>query len=224
MRVIPLLIRLGQRLRAQLRSKVSPQFRRLPEPDRDRPVLFVGDSLAQLWAVEDPSFFHDHGYVNRGRGGATTAALLRTFQDDIVGVRPRCVHIICGINDVVENEGYVRPRKIVGNLRTVVKACRSRHIEVVVASILPVSSVPWRPRFDPRHRIECTNILIKKMCEEQNVAFLDYHSRMTTTDLRLPDELTTDGLHLNALGYKRLSATLRGETPGLGVAGEAWLE
>ena len=118
----------------------------------------------------------------------------------------------------------MRPRTIVGNLRKVVKACRSRQIDVIVASILPVSSIPWRPDLDPRDRIDGTNILIRKMCEEQNVAFLDYHSTMTTTDSRLADELTTDGLHLNALGYERLSETLRGKVPDLGVAGWAGLE
>ena len=213
------LVRLGRLLLLRLRLTASIKLRRLAKPDQGRPVLFVGDSLSQLWGIEEPLFFQRNNYVNRGKGGLTTAGLLRTVEDDILQTRPRCVHIICGINDIAENEGYVPPEIIVGNLRAVVKVCRTCRIEVIVASILPVSSIPWQLHLDPRDRVKCTNILLRKMCEEQDVTFLDYHSAMATMDSRLPAELTVDGLHLNALGYRRLGATLATEMPDLKVDG-----
>ncbi|HEY9546337.1 MAG TPA: GDSL-type esterase/lipase family protein, partial [Solimonas sp.] len=67
-------------------------------------LVFIGDSITEMWQAADPALF-GKGIVNRGISGQTTPQMLLRFMADVVGLRPRAVHLMAGTNDIAGNSG-----------------------------------------------------------------------------------------------------------------------
>ncbi|MHB8284607.1 MAG: hypothetical protein ACYDD1_08025, partial [Caulobacteraceae bacterium] len=56
-------------------------------------VVFMGDSISELWNAADPALFQGR-IVNRGISGQTTAQMVVRFYADVVRLHPRVVHLL----------------------------------------------------------------------------------------------------------------------------------
>ena len=75
-------------------------------------AVFMGDSITDIWAQQDPDFFTLNDFVGRGISGQTTSQMLVRFRRDVIDLRPQVVVIMAGTNDIARNGGYILPRKI----------------------------------------------------------------------------------------------------------------
>src|ERR1700687_2119195 len=66
-------------------------------------VVFFGDSITDLWKLED--YFPGKPYLNRGIGGQTTPQMLVRFRQDVIDLHPKIVVILAGTNDIAGNTG-----------------------------------------------------------------------------------------------------------------------
>ena len=75
----------------------------------EKPIeaVFFGDSITEGWPQFNPSFFDTNNFVGRGIGGQTTPQLLLRFRQDVLGLRPKKVILLAGINDIPENTGPI---------------------------------------------------------------------------------------------------------------------
>src|SRR5580765_3875006 len=74
--------------------------RSLPPVSASEPrVVFMGDSITELWDRDSGKFFASKGYIGRGIGGQTTPQMLIRFQQDVVALNPKVVVINAGTND-----------------------------------------------------------------------------------------------------------------------------
>ena len=173
-----------------------------------RYTLFLGDSITQLWAVESPSFFSSNPFVNGGVGGQTSQQLRQCFRQRIIDHAPRIVHLICGINDIAENNGFVSDRQIISNISYVVRYCKARDIEVILGSITPVTEIPWNKALAVEERISRFNSKIKSLCEKGSCFFIDYFDLLTDRDGRPLPGILTDGVHLSQAAYARMEPAM----------------
>ena len=67
------------------------------------------------------------------------------MMSDVVALRPRAVHILAGTNDVAGNTGPMTPRMTQDNLRAMVDIANRHGIKVLLATVPPAASFPWRP-------------------------------------------------------------------------------
>jgi len=185
-------------------AKVLP-----PTKDENR-VVFMGDSITDMW--DDPGyggFFPGKPYINRGISGQTTPQMLIRFRPDVIALKPKAVVILAGTNDIAGNTGPMTLEDIEGNLESMVELARVHDIQVVLASLLPVSDYEktedGRPIIQiqrrPPEKILALNQWIKYYATENDCVFLDYYSAMVDDRGFLKDELSDDGLHANAKGY-----------------------
>ena len=72
-------------------------------------VVFIGNSITEIWAMYHPEFFRDHNYCGRGIGGQTSAHILVRFQSDVIDLHPKAVVIMTGTNDVALNDNWTAP-------------------------------------------------------------------------------------------------------------------
>jgi hypothetical protein len=79
-------------------------------------VVFLGDSITENWGLADPQLF-SAGIVNRGISGQTTPQILLRFQQDVIALKPKAVHILAGTNDVTGNTGPSTDEMILDNLQ-----------------------------------------------------------------------------------------------------------
>jgi len=121
--------------------------RRVASGARPR-VVFIGDSITELWKAYDPDFFSG-GVLDRGISGQTTPQMVVRFYQDVVRLRPRVVHIMAGTNDVAANTGPTSDDQFKNNITAMVDLAKANGIKVVLASIPPTKTFSWRPDLRP---------------------------------------------------------------------------
>jgi lysophospholipase L1-like esterase len=171
-------------------------------------AVFIGDSITEFWEAASPDLFRD-GVVNRGIGAQTSPQMLLRFQQDVIALKPRVVHIMAGTNDVAGNSGPSRPEDFKNNIRSMVELAQVHGIGVVIGAIPPAATFSWRPGMAPAGRIRELNDWLRDYAHERGAVFVDYHEAMRGADGEMRPELTADGVHPDADGYALMTPLAR---------------
>lgn len=164
-------------------------------------VILLGDSITANWAKQDPQFFADTR-LNRGISGQTSAQMLLRFYQDVIVLKPKVVHIVAGTNDVARNVGSMGQQSFKNNIRAMVELAQGHGIKVVLGSIPPAATFPWRTEIQPVEEIRALNRWLLGYSRERHATFVDYYGAMATSKGALRDGMSTDGVHPNAAGYR----------------------
>jgi len=177
---------------------------RLPPPVAgEKRVVFLGDSITDLWGRRYGKFFPGQPYLNRGISGQVTPQMLLRFRQDVIALEPKAVVILAGTNDIGGTLGPVDAEATHANLMSMVELAKAHGIRVVLASLTPVCDYIG-PQTDkrPMEKIRQMNEWIKAYAERAGLVYLDYFSAMLDDHGMLRKELTFDGLHPNDAGYE----------------------
>jgi len=170
-------------------------------------VVFLGDSITDAWRLNE--YFTGRDYINRGIGGQTTMQMLARFRQDVVALNPKAVVILGGTNDIAAG---ISVNQIEDNLAMMGDLAKAHGIKPVFASILPVSD--YHKDADPHYEmtpgrppatIQSIDSWMRSYCQSQGFAYVDYYSFMVDSADRLQADLSDDGLHPNAKGYRVMS-------------------
>lgn len=161
-------------------------------PVKANNIVFLGDSITDfgLWSE---FFGSDPDIINRGIQGIESPEVLEHLSL-IYGGHPRKVFLMIGIND------FQTPERIVPNIRRILETFKreSPETELYVQSILPCN-------FAARADVPVTlNPEIKRACDELGATYIDIFGEMAKLSggASMPNNMTDDGLHPNALGYR----------------------
>ena len=165
-------------------------------------IVWMGDSITEFWKVTDADFFNNNTYVNRGISGQTTSQMLLRFRPDVINLKPEIVVILAGINDIAENTGPISLENILGNIISMAELAKANNIKVVLSSVLPANKFPWRPDLQPADKVIQLNKMLEKYCKDNNLAYIDYYSKMADSQKGLDAKFTNDGVHPTLSGYK----------------------
>jgi lysophospholipase L1-like esterase len=177
-----------------------------PAAAKEKRVVFLGDSITDYWKLGD--YFPGKPYVvfNRGIDGQSTPQMLVRFRQDVIDLHPNALVVLAGTNDVAGVTGATRNEDIEANYASMAELARLHHIGVVFASLLPVNNYTDDAResfaLRPRERILALNTWLKEYCAKNGLVSLDYFSAMVDDKGMLKRELSDEGLHPNAAGYK----------------------
>ncbi|AXC09486.1 lipolytic enzyme, G-D-S-L [Acidisarcina polymorpha] len=176
----------------------------LPPPAPGQPrVVFYGDSITDGWGRQPNTgeFFPGKPYVNRGISGQTTPQMLVRFQQDVVHLHPAAVLILAGTNDIAGNTGPSTPQMTEDNFTSMAEIARQNGIKVILASITPAYSYPWKPGVDPVPTIKEINSWLKDYCAKEGFTYVNYYSAMADEKGAMKPGLAKDGVHPTAEGY-----------------------
>lgn len=173
-----------------------------PVPGEAR-VVFYGDSITDGWGrhPDAGTFFPGKPYINRGISGQTTPQMLIRFQQDVVHLHPAAVLILAGTNDIAGNTGPSTPRMTEDNFTSMAVIARQNGIRVILASITPAYSYPWKPGINPVPTILEINAWLKAFCAKEGYTYLDYYSAMADEKGAMKPGLAKDQVHPTAAGY-----------------------
>jgi lysophospholipase L1-like esterase len=172
-----------------------------PSANENR-VVFMGNSITDGWINKSPDFFKDNPYLDRGISGQTTPQMLIRFHQDVIDLNPKVVVILAGINDIAGNTGPSSLKMIEDNLASMAQLAKANGIKVVMCSVLPAYSFPWRPGIDPVQKVSDLNKWIKAFAEKNDFVYCDYYSAMVDERKGLPEKYSKDGVHPNPAGYQ----------------------
>lgn len=179
-------------------------------PPSDARVVFLGASTTEFWGVADPDFFRGN-VVNRGIAGQTTQQLLLRFQQDVLALKPRVLHLMASSNDIraAAEPGGFGIQTLQDAIVTMVTLAQSQGITVVLASNFPTSHMPWAPELKPASAIIQYNGWLKDFAASRQLAFVDYHAVLRDDEGGMQRALTNDGVHPNRDGYARVTPIAR---------------
>jgi len=142
-------------------------------------LVFMGDSITELWPAADPAFFPPNR-LGRGIAGQTSPQMLLRFWPDVIALRPRAVHILAGTNDIAGNTGPTTPYRYQCNIRAMVDLAQAHDIRVLLGSVPPAAGF----------------------------AFIDYHTPLADGAGAMRPAFTHDGVHPNRRGYAVMRGVL----------------
>ncbi len=163
-------------------------------------IVFMGNSITEIWANADPEFFSGD-VVGRGISGQTSPQMLLRFMSDVIALKPRMVHILGGGNDVAGNTGPSRPQDYKNNIMAMVRLAKANGITVMLGSITPAGTMHWKADFRPASTIVWLNGWLRDYAREQGLVYIDYHSALADGTGAFRKELANDGVHPNRDGY-----------------------
>ena len=173
-------------------------------------ILFDGDSITDLWNVEQDNFgnpggknvfkkyFSDVKVANFGVSGDTTQGVLWGLQNgEGQGHKPKAVMLMLGTNNTGSNSGA----EIAEGIGAVVLELRKDFpdAKIMLLAIFPRGSSPNDPN---RRKCEEANKIIAKLHDGKYVFFTDINSKFLKADGGLIGFRTTDNLHPTDEGYE----------------------
>ena len=194
---------------AQDKKKDWAQFGRYEKANTEvlardvRPdVVFMGNSITDGWARQDPKFFEENNFVGRGIGGQTSSEMLVRFRRDVIDLNPKCVVILSGTNDIAQNNGYIKPENTLGNIISMCELAKANGIKVILCSITPTSVFGWRREVNPVPLIAELNKMIEAYAKENGIYHLNYHPALTDEKGGIPAKWSNDTCHPNLECYR----------------------
>src|SRR4051812_2861645 len=176
-----------------------------PAAASENRVVFMGNSITELWAPRFNSLFPGKPYIGRGISGQTTPQMLVRFRQDVIALNPKVVVILGGTNDIAGNTGPSTLEMIEDNLASMTELAKANGINVVLVSVLPAFDYPWKRGLEPAPKIVALNAWIKQCAAKIGAVYLDLHTPMADERQGMNANLSGDGVHPNAAGYALMS-------------------
>ena len=156
-------------------------------------IVMLGNSIT--FGVDWNELLGRSTVVNRGISSDVTEGYIHRL-DFVYNLHPRLCFIMAGINDLYAN---VQLQTVFQNYRTIVEELQAHQIVPIIQSTLYVSS-RWKRSRAKNLEVERLNQLLHAYADDHHLNFIDLNALMSS-DRLLKEELTYDGLHLNAGGY-----------------------
>jgi lysophospholipase L1-like esterase len=187
--------------------RYAAQNRDLKASGRKVDIVFMGDSITEGWREKRPDFFTP-GRVCRGISGQTTPQMVLRMMADVVAHKPRFVHIMAGTNDIAGNTGPMTIDQSWDNIRVMVTIAKANGIDVLLASVPPAASFPWRPRLLTAPLIKAINRGARDYAKEAGATWVDYTAVLADAEGGMKPGMAYDGVHPDVQGYAAMEGVL----------------
>jgi lysophospholipase L1-like esterase len=169
------------------------------EPDR---VVFLGDSITDIWKL--PDYFPGKHYINRGISGQTTPQMLVRLFPDVINLKPKAMVLLAGTNDIAQNTGPETFEMVTQNIQAMTELAQDHGVKVILCALTPVSDYAAQKQTTNRPPADILklNAWLRDYAARTGSGFVDYYTATVDQNGMLRKELSNDGLHPNAAGYK----------------------
>lgn len=165
-------------------------------------VVMLGNSLTH--GANWNELLGRSGVVERGIPGDLTEGMLNRLTS-VIKLQPKLCFILAGVNDVYY---WIPVEQIFNNYVRILALLKAKNITPVIQSTL-YAGKDWGKEWNLKpednagrnKEIEKLNNLLRDYASRNNIDYINLIDQMTEKDYLNP-ELTYDGIHLNAKGFK----------------------
>ena len=178
-------------------------------PDRPGAVVFLGDSQMEQGEWQE-IFSPIPNVLNRGISGDNVNGVWERLNE-VMRHKPQKVFLLVGVNDLFRDKA---PAEIETRYREIVQRIRREQPDgqLVLMSVLPVNK-EIRSLSADNTDVQALNGRIAQIAKEFALPYVDLYGQLTDATGNLSVQFTSDGIHLNGLGYmvmkKQLEPFLR---------------
>lgn len=179
--------------------------------NRQNTILFLGDSLTYNYKINE--FFEGYKTFNSGISGNKTTDILNDLENRVYKYNSTKVFLLIGINDL---KNGISNDEVLNNIEIIIKKIKenSKDTIIYVESLYPISDEKDKknikkivPKTD-NNEIKETNKKLNKLCKKYNIKYINVYDKLLNDKGSLKKDYTTDGLHLNDLGYFKVTKVL----------------
>ena len=178
-------------------------------------VVFLGNSITQGLLRHTDKLLGEN-IVNRGISGDHTDGVLARLEE-IIHFKPKAVFLLIGVNDLFE-DNRSRPERtpeyVANNIFLIFDMInkKSPNTQIFIQTIIPINNNQYlskKPNIEFLHSDyspsvnEQINEVNKILKSNLSLNIIDLHSIFLDKDLQLNPKFSTDGVHLNDLGYQK---------------------
>ncbi len=174
---------------------------------KEENIVFLGDSITE-WYPLGELYESNIPIVNSGKAGYRTFELLPELKELVYQYNPTKVFILIGTNDINTHSGK---KKLVNNVEKMIKRIKKHRAQckIYIQSIYPVNKEDNQKENEIENKeIKEVNQKIKKICKKHNVTYINVYKYLIDEEGYLDLQYTKDGLHLNDLGYLKVTKVL----------------
>ena len=177
-------------------------------------IVFLGNSITQ-GLLRHTDKLSGNNIVNRGISGDHTDGVLARLEE-IIHYKPKAVFLLIGVNDLFE-DNRSRPERtpeyVADNIFLISDIInkKSPNTKIYTQTIIPINNNQYlteKPNIEFLHVDyspsinEQINEVNKILKSNLSLNIIDLHSTFLNEDLQLNPKFSTDGVHLNDLGYQ----------------------
>ena len=164
-------------------------------------IVFIGDSITEHYPLDRHYRSLDLKVYNRGISGDTVSWMKMRLGESLFALSPSKVVLMIGTNDI--NYGK-STEEIAIEYESVLQMMQK---SLPDASIFCVSIIPQNTEYSPdanlaNRRILEINEKIKALVASYGMTYVDLYASLVDEDGLLARRYSSDGLHLNARGYR----------------------
>lgn len=175
--------------------------------------VFLGDSITDFYNLE--TFYGNLPTVNSGTSGFQTPDIIKHLKDYVYIYNPTKIFLLVGTNDIAFTD--ITNQELINNFEKIIDEIKKNrpNSKLYIESIYPVNRntdndvvLDWMVGKRENSRIVKINTMLKKLCEEKEVTYINMYDKLTDENGNLKLEYTIDGLHISPEGYKVITNTI----------------
>ena len=176
-------------------------------------IVFLGDSITQLWGDDLGGSFPEVHVANRGISGDTSRGVLIRVNEDVIALHPRAVVLLIGTNDIEED---TEPRVIAGNVELLTQTLERAlpRVRILLCEVFPSSASKRRPAATIR---ELNGLYGALAARDHRITLVHTWSVYADENGDAKASEFPDLLHPNAAGYAKWAQILRPELAKVGA-------
>jgi len=162
-------------------------------------IVFIGDSITDLYHLDDYYADLPLATYNRGIGGDTTAGVLKRMKVSLYDIAPSKIVLLIGSNDV----GGRSVEYIMSNYQKILEQIKQNlpTTQVFCMSIISQNNMIGLDITSNVEKIKQLNPQIKTLAESMGYSYFDLFSLTIDENEQLKATYTDDGIHLNNAGF-----------------------
>lgn len=175
-------------------------------------IVFIGDSITDLYILDDHYADLPLASYNRGIGGDTTSGVLHRLKVSVFDIAPSVVVLMIGTNDI---NGGIDNDEILQRYTSIIDSIYATLPEV---DLYCMSIIPQNKDLETYTQIQvdlttaailAINPRIQALAESRGATYLDLFSLLADENHLLIQSYSDDGIHLNQNGLSVWTALLK---------------
>lgn len=165
--------------------------------------IMLGDSLTA--GADWKKFLQRTDVLNMGVGGDMTFLQINGKKYGVLNRlhglnnKYKIIFIMIGINDLMFGKD---PTTVFNAYKKIIIKIQSNNITPIIQSTLYITDNKYGiNKKTVNKKVSQLNKLLKNFADKNNILYIDINSEVQTNDEELNKTLTSDGIHLNKLGY-----------------------
>jgi lysophospholipase L1-like esterase len=115
---------------------------------------------------------------------------------------------MAGTNDIAGNTGPMPPKMTHDNIRMIRDLAGLYGISVMIGSVPPAASFPWKREVETKAPIAALNQWLRDYAQQSGAIYVDYWPVLDDGTGAMKSGLSADGVHPNEAGYTAMESVI----------------